>query len=83
MIQVMRDKGLVAVDDSKRPLRYRAAEAQEKTRLKLLDDVTQRVFGGSSKNLVMSLLNGARLTKPELDEVKKLISEAQDNSEEA
>ena len=80
MIQVMRDKGLVAVDDSKRPLRYRAAEAREKTRLKLLDDITQRVFGGSSKKLVMSLLDGSRLTTTELDEVKKLINEAQDDS---
>ena len=79
MIQVMRDKGLVVVDDSKRPLRYRAAEAQEKTQLKLLDDVTQRVFGGSSKNLVMSLLEGSRLSTTELDEVKKLISDAQNN----
>ena len=82
MIQVMRDKGLVEVeDDSKRPLRYRAAEAQEKTQLKLLDDVTQRVFGGSSKNLVMSLLEGSRLSTTELDEVKQLISDAQNNSE--
>ena len=50
---------------------------REKTRMKLLDDVTQRVFGGSSKKLVMSLLEGARLTAAELDEVKNLISEAQ------
>ena len=78
MIQVMRDKGLVVVDDSLRPPRYRAAELRERTQLNLLDDVTQRAFGGSGKSLVLSLLTGDRLNREELSEVKSLIAKAQE-----
>ena len=79
MIQVMRDKGLVEADKSTRPPLYRAAELREKTQLNLLDDVTQRAFGGSAKNLVLSLLDADRLNQDELDEVKALIAQAQNN----
>lgn len=79
MIQVMRDKGHVVVDDSVRPPLYRAAELRERTQLNLLDDVTQRAFGGSAKSLVLSLLTGDRLNKEELSEVKALIAKAQKN----
>lgn len=77
MVQVMRDKGLIEVDKSIRPPLYRAAELRERTRLNLLDDVTQRAFGGSAKSLVLSLLDGDRLNKEELSEVKALIAKAE------
>ena len=56
MIQVMRDKGLIACDESVRPS-YAAAKSRERTQLGLLEDLARRAFGGSSKKLVMSLLS--------------------------
>jgi BlaI family transcriptional regulator, penicillinase repressor len=79
MLQVMREKGLVVVDDSARPMRYAAAEPRGRTQLKLLDAMTMRAFGGSAKKLVMSMVAGERLTLDELAEVKKLINQAQKN----
>lgn len=74
MVQVMRDKGLVVVDDSLRPPRYSAAEPPERTKLKLLDYLAQRAFGGSAKDLVMSLVSNKRLSSKELDEIRQLIA---------
>jgi len=74
MVQVMRDKGLVTVDDTVRPPQYSAADPPEKTRLKLLDYMAQRAFGGSAKELVMSLVSNERLSPKELEDVRKLIA---------
>jgi BlaI family penicillinase repressor len=77
MIQVMREKGLVTADSTVRPLLYGAAEPQECTRLKLLDYLTQKAFGGSAKELIMSAVSGERLSKEELSEVRSQISKAE------
>jgi BlaI family penicillinase repressor len=75
LVHVMRDKGLVTVDKSTRPPSYVAADPPEETQLKLLDYLAQRAFGGSAKNVVMSLLSNERLSASELDEVRKVIAE--------
>lgn len=74
MVQVMRDKGLVVVDASVRPPRYSAADPPERTKLKLLDYLAQRAFGGSAKELVMSLVSNKRLSPKELDEIRGLLA---------
>jgi BlaI family transcriptional regulator, penicillinase repressor len=76
MIQVMCDKGLVTCDESVRPQLYAAAMSQEQTQLKLLEDLTKRAFGGSSKKLVMSLLSAKRVTVEEVQEMQRLIQKA-------
>jgi predicted transcriptional regulator len=68
----MRDKGLVAVDESTRPPRYSGSDPPETTQLKLLDYLAQRAFGGSAKEVVMSLVSNERLSAKELDEIRKL-----------
>ena len=77
MIQVMMDKGLVARDESVRPNLYRAAASQDKTQLRLIDDLAKRAFGGSAKKLAMSLLLNKRLKLEELEELHRLIEEAE------
>ena len=77
MIQVMRDKGLVACDDSVRPPLYEAAESQEQTQLRILDDLAQKVFGGSARKLLMSLVSAKRVTAEELGEMQRLLRDAE------
>ena len=77
MIQVMRDKGLVTCDDSVRPPLYDAAESQEQTQLRILDDLAQKVFGGSAKKLLMSLVSAKRVTAEELGEMQRLLRDAE------
>jgi predicted transcriptional regulator len=76
MVQVMAEKGLVSVDDSVRPQLYRAARSREKTQLKMLDELVQRAFGGSTQKLVLSLLSADRLSPEELREVQRLVKKA-------
>ena len=76
MVQVMREKGLVNSDDSARPQLYRATMSKEDTQLRLLEDITKRAFGGSSKKLVMSLLSAERITVDDVREMQRLINKA-------
>ena len=76
MVQVMREKGLIDCDDKVRPQRYLAALSQEETREGLVDDLAERAFGGSTRNLVMSLLSSKKLSDDELSELKDLIEKS-------
>lgn len=76
MIQVMREKGLVVRDESVRPQLYRAAESKRDTQLQMLDDLSQKAFGGSAKKLVMRMLSAQRVSAEELAEMQRLIEEA-------
>jgi BlaI family transcriptional regulator, penicillinase repressor len=76
MIQVMREKGLVNCDESVRPQLYAAAMSKEETQLKLLEDLTERAFGGSTRKLVMSLLSAKRVTLEEVQEMQLLVKTA-------
>jgi BlaI family transcriptional regulator, penicillinase repressor len=75
MIQVMRDKGLVVCDES-RPQLYSAAASKEQTQLSLLEDLAERVFEGSTKKLVMSLLSSERVTAEEVRQMQQLVEKA-------
>jgi len=76
MIQVMRDKGLVVCDESSRPQLYAAAASKEQTQLSLLEDLAERVFEGSTKKLVMSLLSADRVTIDDVREMQQLVQKA-------
>jgi predicted transcriptional regulator len=76
MIQVMRDKGLVTCDESVKPQVYSATMPKEQTQLKLLEDLANRAFGGSTQKLVMSLLSAKRVTMEEVQEMQRLVQKA-------
>jgi BlaI family penicillinase repressor len=78
MIQVMRDKGLLTRDESVRPQRYRAAVSKHQTQLRLLDDLTQKAFGGSAKKLVQRMVSARRVSAGELAEIQRLIDQARE-----
>ncbi len=73
MLQIMTDKGLVERDDSRRPQVYRARLAQEQTQRQLLDDLLDRAFGGSAKDLVMQALASKEASEEELAHVERLL----------
>jgi len=77
MVQVMCEKQLVEVDDSVRPQLYRAGLSKEQTQLDMLDEMALKVFGGSVKSLVMSLVSGNRLSGDELQEIQRLTRKAE------
>lgn len=76
MVQVMTEKGLVLRDDTQRPQVFRPAQSQEQTQLQLVDDLIQRGFGGSAQKLVLSAAAAQRITREELNQIKRMIERA-------
>ena len=78
MLQVMHQKGLVTRDDSQRAHVYVAAISKDQTRNQFLQDLAERLFDGSTSQLVMQALGGEQEAgDEELQRIRKLIEEAE------
>ncbi len=75
MLLVMLEKGLVKRDDSVRPQVYRAAITQKRTQQRMLNDLIQKVYDGSTKSLLVQALSSSKTSKEDLDEIRKLLDE--------
>jgi BlaI family penicillinase repressor len=73
MVQVMTEKGLLRKDETVRPQLFTPSRRQDQTQVQLLDELIQRAFGGSAKNLVLRAVSAKRVTAADLIEIKKLI----------
>ncbi|OYO29834.1 BlaI/MecI/CopY family transcriptional regulator [Janthinobacterium sp. PC23-8] len=71
-LQLMHGKGLLSRDESQRPQRYAAAEAQEKLQTSLLKDLIGKVFAGSGKALVLTALR-EHVSEAERLEIEKIL----------
>ena len=74
VMQVMHEKGLVTRDDSERSHRFSAAIERDKTRQSMLKQLIDRVFGGSTEELVLSALGAAKVKPDELLQIKELLA---------
>jgi predicted transcriptional regulator len=74
LLQVMHAKGLVERDDSQRAHVYRAVVSKERTQKRFLVDMVQRVFDGSSSQLVLHALGSQRASREELREIRSLLN---------
>lgn len=74
LLQVMHAKGLVQRDDAQRAHVYRAAVSKERTQKRFLLDMVQRVFEGSSSQLVLHALGSQHASREELREIRSLLN---------
>jgi BlaI family penicillinase repressor len=74
-MQIMAEKGLVRRNEQQRAHIYEAAQPREWTQQRLAGDLLQRAFGGSAKNLLMGALSARKASKQELDELRKILDE--------
>lgn len=75
MLSVMLDKGLVKRDDTLRPQVFRAAASQKRTQNKILNDLIQKVYDGSTGSLVLQALSSKKATADELAEIRELLNQ--------
>src|SRR5262245_56882294 len=75
LMQIMTEKGLVERDESDRSHVYRASVKAEQTQRQLVDDLLERAFGGSDRQLVMQALTGKKTSAMELAQIRKLLDE--------
>ena len=75
IMQLMAIKGMVSRDTSSRTHLYSAAVDRSVTQRTLLDRLTDKAFGGSAKQLILSALGHQSTTPEELAEIRRLIDE--------
>ncbi len=75
LLQIMTTKGLVQRSEDQRAHVYAAAMPAEKTKQQFAADVLQRVFRGSTSQLMQHALQGRRSSKKEIDEIRRMLDE--------
>ena len=75
MLAVMLQKGLLKRDEEAQPHVYRPALTRAKTGKRMLDDLIEKVYDGSTMSLVLQALASGKATKEELDEVRRMLDQ--------
>jgi BlaI family penicillinase repressor len=73
LMQIMAAKGLVRRDESARAHLYRAAIRQSEIRARLVDELVDKVFGGSVGRLVLEALSRQPATAAERAEIRRML----------
>ena len=73
LLQIMTAKGLVTRDEATRTHVYAAAQREEVTQRRLLKDLLERAFAGSTRDLVLQALSAKRASAAELAEIRRLL----------
>jgi len=73
LLQIMTEKGLVTRDASTRSHRYAAATAQDAAQRRMIVDLAERAFGGSTVLLVLYALSTTPATTQGLANVRQLL----------
>ena len=72
-MQIMLEKGLLERDEAGKSHVYRAALAEADAQSGMLKDLLAKVFGGSTRKLVMAALKEAPMSGEEEAEIKALL----------
>ena len=75
MLAVMLQKGLVKRNEEVQPHVYRAALSREKAGKRMLHDLVEKIYQGSSLSLVLQALSSSKATKAERAEIRRLLDE--------
>jgi predicted transcriptional regulator len=76
MLQVMHQKGLVKRDDSQRAHVYSAAVSKLETQTNFVSDMVNRLFDGSTSQMVLQALgNSPKADKEQLEKIQALLDE--------
>jgi predicted transcriptional regulator len=79
IMQIMADKGVLEVDKQSKQHIYTPTVDQHELRGKLLDGFVQKAFAGSAMKMVMQALGNHKPSKEELQEIKDLIENLENN----
>jgi predicted transcriptional regulator len=74
LLQIMTEKGLTLREEQGQQHRYRARHAESQMQRRLVGDLLERAFGGSTTKLVMQALASKRASPEEVREIRRLLS---------
>jgi len=72
-MQILTEKGILKRDESQMKHIYIPVEAEEKTKVQLLDRFVSTLYKGSASQLMMQLLGNKKTSKQEIEEIKRLL----------
>lgn len=75
MVRILEEKDALEKTKSKRPFLYRALYEFKDVSKTIVDDLVERVFGGSRRKLLVQLAEDEKLSKKEMAAIKKLLEE--------
>jgi predicted transcriptional regulator len=73
LVQIMCDKGLIDRDEASRPQVLRPRLPEHETQRLMVRDLLHRVFGGSTRKLMLQLLGVKQASAAEIREVENLL----------
>jgi BlaI family penicillinase repressor len=79
LMQIMVEKGILKRDESSMKHIYEPAQEEEKTKSYLLDKFMDSMFQGSASSLMMQLLGNKKTSKKELEKIRQLIEDFNNN----
>ncbi len=79
LLRKLEDKGAVGHEADGRTFTYHAVVDASSVTRSATRDLIERVFGGSAAGLAAYLLREERISRSEIDELRKLIDETRDN----
>ena len=82
LMQIMFEKGLVERNEEKRAHIYKAKIKQNETGKQMLNEVMDKVFGGSALKLVQQVLENETTSAEEMTEIRKMIEQAEREAKE-
>lgn len=75
LLQIMTEKGLVVRDESSRAHVYKSRFPEEQMQQRLVGDLLDRAFAGSTSRLVMQALSTRRASREELAEIRQILDD--------
>jgi predicted transcriptional regulator len=79
IMQIMTDKKLVIRNEDERSHIYSAAFEEKDIQNRLIDKIVDAAFGGSASRLVMQVLGNHKASQEELEEIRKLLNNLDEN----
>jgi len=73
LMQIMHDKGLVERDTSQRSHVYRARVKRTALQRRLVGELADKVFAGSTSQLILRALSSRQASTDELDEIREML----------
>jgi predicted transcriptional regulator len=80
LLQIMTEKGLVKRDAATRTHVYTATASEATTQRRLVSDLVDRAFGGSSLALVLQALSTTPASPAELAQIRRLLDQLKGDS---
>jgi|SRR5262245_7668927 len=81
LLQIMTEKGLTSREEQGSQHLYRPRHAEDEMQRRLVGELLERAFGGSTSKLVMQALAAKRASPEELREIRRLLAARKERKE--